>query len=381
MKVLTVFGTRPEAIKMAPVIKELSGFSDCIETRVCVTAQHREMLDQVLDIFDICPDYDLNLMRQGQSLTQVASAVLDQLVPILLTEKPDWVLVQGDTTTVMAAALAAFFHKVKVGHVESGLRTWDKSRPFPEEVNRRVADIVSDLHFAPTTWARDNLIHEGTDPLSIIVTGNTVVDAVLEISSRPRSLPDDLAAMVASPRRLILVTAHRRESFGEPFQQLCLALRDLALCYPQDIQLIYPVHLNPNVRGPVYEFLGNVPNILLLPPLDYVSLIHLLKHSYMVLTDSGGIQEEAPSFGVPVLVMRDVTERPEGVEAGVARLVGTCRETIVGQARRLLDDPIEFAKMAHRTNPYGDGKAASRIVSALLEKSHWQSHPEQRKLS
>lgn len=368
MRVLCVFGTRPEAIKMAPVIKELRKVQDRIETRVCVTAQHREMLDQVLRIFDIRPDYDLNLMQEGQTLTQVTSEVLMHLSSVIASEKPDWILVQGDTTTVMASALTAYFHSVRVGHVEAGLRTWDKSHPFPEEINRRVADIVADLHFAPTDWARDNLLREGVVESSIVVTGNTVVDALLDVASRSYSFPDNLAPIVASGKRLILVTAHRRESFGEPFRQLCLALREIALSYARDVQLIYPVHLNPNVRAPVYEILANVPNILLLPPLEYVPLVHLLKRAYFVLTDSGGIQEEAPSFGIPVLVMRDVTERPEGIQAGTARLVGTDRQRIVAEARLLLDDPVAHRQMAQAKNPYGDGHASERIVSALVRK-------------
>jgi UDP-N-acetylglucosamine 2-epimerase (non-hydrolysing) len=325
------------------------------------------MLDQVLRIFDIRPDYDLNLMQERQALTQVTAEVLTHLSPVIDRERPDWILIQGDTTTVMAAALAAYFHHAKIGHVEAGLRTWDKSHPFPEEINRRVADIVADLHFAPTDWARGNLLREGVADSSIIVTGNTVVDVLLEIACRPYSFSGHLAPIVASGKRLIVVTAHRRESFGEPFRQVCLALREIALSYARDVQLIYPVHLNPNVRAPVYEILADVPNILLLPPLEYVPLVHLLKRAFFVLTDSGGIQEEAPSFGVPVLVMRDVTERPEGVQAGIARLVGTDRDRIVAEAKRLLNDPVAYQQMAQVKNPYGDGHASERIVSALFE--------------
>ncbi len=366
MKILCVFGTRPEAIKVAPIIRELQRVPDRIETRVCVTAQHREMLDQVLDLFAIHPDYDLNLMENRQSLTRIASNVLTQIDSIIEIENPDWILVQGDTTSAMAAALAAYFHRVRVGHIEAGLRTWDKFRPFPEEINRRVVDIIADLYFAPTDWARNNLLREGVAEASVFVTGNTVVDALFEIASRPHSFQQDWSSIISTGRRLVLVTAHRRESFGEPFRELCLALREIALTYPEDVQLIFPVHLNPNVRAPVYEILANVPNILLLPPLDYMSLVHLLKRAYVVLTDSGGIQEEAPSFGVPVLIMRDVTERPEGIEAGVARLVGTRRDNIVAETRQLLDDQRVYQQMAQAKNPYGDGKAASRVVHAML---------------
>jgi UDP-N-acetylglucosamine 2-epimerase (non-hydrolysing) len=365
-KILTIFGTRPEAIKMAPVLKVLEAHPDRVESRVCVTAQHRQMLDQVLELFDIVPDHDLDLMTQDQSLAQVTAAVFTYLEPVLATERPDWVLVQGDTTTVMAASLLAFYHRIQVGHVEAGLRTRDKYRPFPEEINRRVAGVVADLHFAPTAWARDNLLHEGVDPETIYVTGNPVIDALLMVAARPYHPESGPLAGLPWERRLILVTAHRRENFGRPLERICAALAGIAGRYPDDVHIVYPVHLNPHVQGPVYRLLGDVPNVTLLPPLDYLPLVHLMKRCTLVLTDSGGIQEEAPGLGVPVLVLREVTERPEGVEAGTVRLVGTRTEDILREASRLLDDPAAYQHMAHAVNPYGDGHAAEYIVEALL---------------
>ena len=379
IKVLSIFGTRPEAIKMAPVVRELERHSGQIINRVCVTAQHREMLDQVLELFEIVPDYDLDLMQASQTPTQVASAVLAQLEPILQAEKPDWVLVQGDTTTVMAASLAAFYARVKVGHVEAGLRTFDKWQPFPEEINRRVAGVVADLHFAATDRARENLVREGVPVEQIFVTGNPVIDAIQWAAAQPfdfqtllegqGSDSPSLLAQELDDRKLILVTAHRRESFGEPLENICLALRDIAERYSDGVRIVYPVHLNPNVQEPVHRLLGSVPNITLLPPLDYLPLVHLMKRSTLVLTDSGGIQEEAPGLGKPVLVLRQVTERPEGVESGAVRIVGTDRERIVAMTERLLEDPADYALMARTVNPYGDGKAAERIAGALLGQS------------
>ncbi len=366
MKVLSVFGTRPEAIKMAPIVQELSRHQDRIQSIVCTTAQHRQMLDQVLKIFEIMPNHDLNVMRDGQSPVQVAAAVLTKLEPILHTECPDWVLVQGDTTTVAAAAMAAFYSRAKVGHVEAGLRTYDKHNPFPEEINRRVASVIADLHLAPTQRAKENLIREGVCEKSIRVTGNSVIDA-LQIAE---NLPYDPAAGPLNElpwdRRLILVTAHRRENFGIPLEQICLALRDIALAYPGDVHIVYPVHLNPNVQEPAHRILDRVPGVTLTEPLEYLPLVYLMKHATLVLTDSGGIQEEAPGLGKPVLVLREVTERPEAVEAGTVRLVGTCRSQIVEWTARLLGDPAEYGHMARAVNPYGDGQAARRIVEAIL---------------
>jgi UDP-N-acetylglucosamine 2-epimerase (non-hydrolysing) len=366
MKVLSVFGTRPEAIKMAPVIKELETHRDRIASQVCVTAQHRQMLDQVLKLFGIVPDYDLDIMRESQSLSDLTAAVFKRLDPVIGRADPDWILVQGDTTTVMATSLLAYYHRVKVGHVEAGLRTGDKWRPFPEEINRRVAGAVADLHFAPTTQARRNLLREGVGPIIIHVTGNPVIDALLMASDLPFDWENSALAGIPWARRIILVTAHRRENFGRPLEEICQALRDIASCYPDDIQIVYPVHLNPKVQGPVYRMLDGVPNITLLPPLEYLPMVHLMKRSHLVLTDSGGIQEEAPGLGKPVLVLREVTERPEAVAAGTVRLVGTNREQILEWTRRLMDNPDEHDKMAKAVNPYGDGHAAERIVAALL---------------
>ncbi len=384
LRLLTIIGTRPEAVKMAPVLKILA-MTPKVESIVCVTAQHRQMLDQVLNLFEITPDIDLDLMQADQSLAELTSVVLTRLDPILGQYKPDWVLVQGDTTTVMAAALLAFYRRIRLGHVEAGLRTYDKWQPFPEEVNRRVAGVVADLHFAPTEWACQNLIREGTPPGHVVVTGNPVIDALRLVASFPPpaeiqsilerlGLPAERVLPVISTEasnfsapRLVLVTAHRRESFGEPFEQICMALRELAETYLGQVQFVYPVHLNPNVQEPVYRLLGKIPNITLLAPLNYLPLIHIMKRATLVLTDSGGIQEEAPGLGVPALVLREVTERPEGVKAGTVLLVGTRRERIVSETRRLLDDTQAYAEMAHAVNPYGDGHAAERIVQAILD--------------
>ena len=365
-KVLSIFGTRPEAIKMAPVVRELAKHPNRITSKVCVTAQHREMLDQVLDLFGITPDYDLNLMKAGQSPTQVASLVLAQLEPILKQEQPDWVLVQGDTTTVMAASIAAFYARVKVGHVEAGLRTFDKWQPFPEEINRKIAGATADLHFAPTEQSRENLLREGVPDENIMVTGNTVIDAIHWVAEQPFDL-GSLTLNLSTDKKLILVTAHRRENFGQPIENICLALREIAEGYRDAVQIVYPVHLNPNIQGPVYRLLGNTPNITLLPPLDYLPLVHLMKHATLVLTDSGGIQEEAPGLGKPVLVLRDVTERPEAVQAGTVRLVGTDSDTIMAELSDLIVSRTNYERMAQAVNPYGDGHAARRIVGALQE--------------
>lgn len=366
LKVLTVFGTRPEAVKLGPVVLELARHADRIRSRICVTAQHRDMLDQVLHIFDLHPDYDLDVMQDNQSPTQVASVVLARLEPILISEQPDWVLVQGDTTTVTAAALAAFYARAHVGHVEAGLRTGDRWQPFPEEINRRVAGVIADRHFAPTTRSRDNLLRENVPPASIVVTGNTSIDALRWITAQPDR--DEVREMFAAApeSRIILVTAHRRENFGEPLKDICLALREIAQRYAGSVRIVYPVHRNPNVWGPVHDLLGDVPSVTLLPPLEYLPMMQLMQRAYLVVTDSGGIQEEAPGLGIPALVLRDVTERPEGVETGALRMVGTDRARIVAETSRLLDDRSEYELMAQAHNPFGDGHAAERIVASLL---------------
>lgn len=366
LKVLSVFGTRPEAIKMAPVVKELGKYPDEFETKVCVTAQHRQMLDQVLNLFEIVPDYDLNVMHESQSPAQVASAVLAKLEPVLDAEQPDWVLVQGDTTTVAAASLAAFYARTKVGHVEAGLRTFDKYQPFPEEINRRVAGVVADLHFAPTQRARQNLLREGVPDEAIRVTGNPVIDALHMVADLPYDPSCGPLKSIPWDKRLILVTAHRRENFGKPLEQICTALRDIALAYAGDVHIVYPVHLNPNVQEPVWRILGDVGGVTLTSPLDYLPIVYLMKRATLVLTDSGGIQEEAPGLGKPVLVLREVTERPEAVESGTVRVVGTQREVIESTTRLLLDNAQKYERMAKAVNPYGDGHASQRIVNALL---------------
>lgn len=376
MKILSVFGTRPEAVKMAPIVRLLKE-TPGIESRVCVTAQHRQMLDQVLELFHITPDYDLDLMRDNQSMAQVSAGIFTNLDPILGEEKPDWVLAVGDTTTVVTTSLLAFYRRIKFGHVEAGLRTRNKWHPFPEEINRRLATTMADLHFAPTQWSKQNLLNESVPEEAIVVTGNTVVDALTYVSKQDE--PQEIQALVESlgvkeqneqgkgARRLILVTAHRRENFGEPIECICHAIKQLAA--RGDVEIVYPVHLNPNVQEPVNRILKNVPHVTLLRPLDYLPMAHLMKRATLILTDSGGIQEEAPTFGVPVLVMRETTERPEGIEAGTLKLVGTDTHRIVEEANRLLDDPSAHAQMAKAGNPYGDGHAAERIVEALLKTS------------
>lgn len=363
---LSIFGTRPEAIKMAPVVQQLRRFPNQIRSVVCVTAQHRQMLDQVLGLFKIQPDYDLNLMRPDQSLSQITSTVIQNLDSVVREIKPDWVLVQGDTTTVMAASLVAFYHHVRIGHVEAGLRTHNKHQPFPEEINRRITDVLADLFFAPTEWARQNLLREHIANTAIHVTGNTVIDALLQVAAKNYSWADGPLAGIPRDKRLVLITAHRRENFGQPFIELCLAIKDLAQRYQQDCHFVYPVHLNPNVQKPVYEILNGQKNISLIEPLDYLPLVQLMKHTTLILTDSGGIQEEAPSLGVPVLVLRETTERPEAIEAGTARLVGANRVRIVTEASHLLDNDEAYEQMSRTVNPYGDGQAAQRIVDALI---------------
>lgn len=367
-KILLIFGTRPEAIKLAPVILKLRAKSKELRTIVCVTAQHRKMLDQVLELFEIQPDYDLNIMKKNQSLFDVTVSGLKKLEGVLTKEKPDIVLVQGDTTTTFIGSLTAFYAKIPVAHIEAGLRTNNKYAPYPEEINRRITSAIADIHFAPTETARQALLSENIPDGAIIVTGNTVVDALLwvrdEIRKNPPAMQEDIK-MAIKGRRLILVTGHRRESFGEGFEQICLALQDLVLKH-KDICIVYPVHLNPNVKEPVYRILGNSERILLVEPLPYAPFVWLMDNSYMILTDSGGIQEEAPSLGKPVLVMREVTERPEGIEAGCVALVGVDRKKIVEGVSNLLSDENLYKKMSQAKNPYGDGKAAERIVEALI---------------
>ena len=372
LRVLSVFGTRPEAIKLAPVIRELRRRPGFL-ARVCVTAQHRQMLDQVLEVFQIEPDYDLDLMRSDQSLFEITARALGALETVLREDKPDIVLVQGDTTTVFMATLAAYYLQIPVGHVEAGLRTHDKYNPFPEEGNRRLTDVLADFCFAPTESSRENLLREGVPDERIFVTGNTVIDALQETVQRLGALdtdpplPPELVGLSGSPR-IILVTGHRRESFGQEFENLCWGLRKLAE-RNEDVCIVYPVHLNPNVQRPVQRILGGVNRVVLTEPLEYTPFVWLLSRCHFVLTDSGGIQEEAPALGKPVLVMRKKTERPEGVEAGVARLVGTDTESIYLEGQRLLDDAGTYGKMAQAINPYGDGQAARRIAD-ILERSY-----------
>lgn len=372
IKIATVIGTRPEAIKMAPVIKELENHAGEIESVVCATAQHREMLDQVLDVFDISPDYDLNLMQPDQNLSQLTARILTALDMVMAEERPDWVLVQGDTTTVMAASLVAFYHRIKVGHVEAGLRTGDKRRPFPEEVNRRIADVLADLYFAPTERNLENLLREGVEPQAIVVTGNTVVDALLMTTRRVSERPPDARIGNIEDRKLILVTAHRRENFGIPLSNICCALKEIARLFQDDVHIVYPVHFNPNVFHPVHEMLGGVSNISLIEPVGYETFVSLMSRAYLILTDSGGLQEEAPSLDKPVLVLRQTTERPEVVALGGAKLVGAECETIVRETVRLLEDPAAYGKMASVANPYGDGCASQRIVQAIQAHSRGQ---------
>ena len=369
IKVLSIFGTRPEAVKMAPVVQELENRPG-IESTVCVTAQHREMLDQVLDLFQITPQIDLDLMRPNQTLAGLTANIFKNLDPVLAQIAPDWILVQGDTTTVMAAALNAFYRRIRIGHVEAGLRTHDKWAPFPEEINRKIAGVVADLHFAPTTFSKKNLLNEGVPERYIKVVGNTVIDALRQIINEPMpaEIHDFLEKkdILSKKKQLIVITAHRRENFGEPIRNICRAIKTIAAEHADSIELVYPVHLNPNIQEPVHEMLDDIPNVTLLQPLEYLPLIHLMKNAKLVLTDSGGIQEEATGLGLPTLVLREVTERPEGVEAGVLKLVGTNTDTIVKETDLLLSDPKHYDAMAHAANPFGDGHAAERIVDEIL---------------
>ena len=380
LRILSIFGTRPEAIKMAPVVQALAGDAR-FSAGVCVTAQHRQMLDQVLSIFDIKPDYDLDLMQPGQNLAELTGRILAGVSEVLRRDDPDLILVQGDTTTCMAAALAAFYERIPIGHVEAGLRSGRLDAPFPEEANRSIVSRIADLHFAPTDRARDNLVAEGIDPGQIYVTGNTVIDALLAVRDRLRGLHaghwradygDRLCeALGDSERRVILITGHRRESFGQGFRDLCAAVRDLALAHP-DWLFVYPVHLNPQVQQPVMAVLDGIENVHLIAPLDYLSFVWLMDRAHILLTDSGGIQEEAPSLGKPVLVMREVTERVEAIQAGTAQLVGTSRARIFDAVEGVLLDPAIYRAMSTAKNPYGDGTAAVQIMTAVQQ---WMRMP------
>ena len=372
VKVLSVFGTRPEAIKMAPVVKALTN-KEGIEAKVCVTAQHRQMLDQVLNLFEIEPDFDLDLMRPGQDLTDITSKVLLGMRNVFKAWRPDFVLVHGDTTTTLAASLAAYYEKIAVGHIEAGLRTGNIYSPWPEEMKRRIAGVISTIHFSPTETAKSNLLKEGVDEGIVHVTGNTVIDALLAVVQRLQSDSVLKATMgqqfdfINPAKRLILVTGHRRENFGSGFESICSSLDSISR--RDDVEIVYPVHLNPNVQEPVKRILHGNERVHLIEPLDYLPFVYLMERADILLTDSGGVQEEAPSLGKPVLVMRDTTERPEAVLAGTVKLVGTNQETIVTETLKLLDDPVEYARMSQAHNPYGDGLAATRIVDILGQKN------------
>lgn len=370
IRVLSILGTRPEAVKMAPVIQALEQHS-FIDSYVCVTAQHRLMLDQVLSLFNIKPDFDLDLMQENQSLTDLTANILIHLEKVLGQINPDWILVQGDTTTAMTASLLAYYNRIHLGHVEAGLRTGDKWQPFPEEVNRRMISVIADINFVPTEHSRQNLLREGVPEWRITCTGNTVIDALRVIESQP--VPEETTrileriGILRDKKQLILVTAHRRENFGKPIENICHALRDIAEKYSSTIEMVYPVHLNPNIREPVHRLLDKVENITLLEPVAYLTMVHLMRKAKLVLTDSGGIQEEATALNIPTLVLRDVTERPEGVEAGVLKVVGSDSDCIVHETSRLLDDAEAYLKMSHAENPFGDGHAAERIVHELVD--------------
>jgi len=376
-KILIVFGTRPEAIKMAPVVKAFLNNTKDFETKVCVTAQHREMLDQVLDIFDIKPDFDLNIMKAGQDLYDITSRVILGMRDVFNSFKPDVVLVHGDTSTSTMVALAAFYQQIPVAHVEAGLRTNNIYSPYPEEMNRQITGRIANFHFAPTEMAKNNLLKENVEEKNIFVTGNTVIDALylaLDKVKKSEELQNHIKEKLnkqlgedfnIEKSKFILVTGHRRENFGQGFLDICHALKEIALKYPE-VNVIYPVHLNPNVQKPVYDILGNTNNIFLISPLDYLPFIYLMQHSYLILTDSGGIQEEAPSLGKPVLVMRDTTERPEAVNAGTVKLVGTNKDLIVSEVTKLIENSDYYNKMSKANNPYGDGKASERIVKEIL---------------
>lgn len=374
-KILIVFGTRPEAIKMAPLVKEFKKNKINFETRVCVTAQHREMLDQVLEIFDIQPEYDLNIMKPGQNLYDITANVLVGIRDVLADFKPDIVFVHGDTSTTFSTSLAAYYAKVKVGHIEAGLRTYDIYSPWPEEGNRQLTGVLANYHFAPTVQSQENLLKEGKNKNDIFVTGNTVIDALMYVVDRIENQPElkekirnkiKVQYSLNSQRKLILVTGHRRENFGQGFINICEGLKQIALNNPE-IDIVYPVHLNPNVQRPVNEILSNIANVYLIDPLQYEEFIYLMSQAYFIITDSGGIQEEAPSLGKPVLVMRDTTERPEAVVAGTVKLVGCDQAVLVREAEKLLNDQNEYEMMSRAHNPYGDGKACERVVQLMQD--------------
>lgn len=380
MKILTVFGTRPEAIKMAPLVKALAEHSG-IEARVCVTAQHRQMLDQVLELFDIVPDYDLDIMKPGQTLSGITSEILTRIEPVLKEFQPDLVLVHGDTSTTFAATLAAYYQRIAVGHVEAGLRTGNIYSPWPEEANRKLTGALANLHLAPTELSRNNLLQEGVNPDTVHVTGNTVIDALLWVKQKlevdhglNQSLRDRFP-FLRDETRLVLITGHRRENFGDGFERICAAIRTLASDFP-DVDFLYPVHLNPNVREPVGRILQGVTNVHLIEPQDYLPFVYLMTRSHIILTDSGGIQEEAPSLGKPVLVMRDTTERPEAVAAGTVKLVGTNGQAIIDAVTTLLTNEIEYNRMAFSHNPYGDGKACERIVNIIKQSQRGNTYAQ-----
>lgn len=378
IKVMTVFGTRPEAIKMAPVVLELSKYPEYIQPIVAVTAQHREMLDQVLNLFNIVPNYDLDIMAKGQTLFDITCRAMQGLNEVLATEKPDIVLVHGDTTTTFAGALAAFYHQTTVGHVEAGLRTHDKYSPYPEEMNRKLTGSLTDLHFAPTLTAQNNLLTEATPAKATFVTGNTVIDALLATVNQEYVFADEMLSNIDyTKKRIILVTTHRRENIGEPMRHVYQALRQLVTEF-EDVEIVFPVHRNPLVREVVESELGGIERVRLIDPLEYEPFANLLARSYLVLTDSGGVQEEAPALGKPVLVLRDTTERPEAIEAGTVKLIGTDKDRVYEEARLLLADQSEYNRMANACNPYGDGQAARRIVETILWKYGFlKEQPEQ----
>ncbi len=371
INILIVFGTRPEVIKMAPLVWEFRKYPNHFNTKVCVTGQHRQMIDPLLKLFKIKVDHDLNIMRPNQTLEHITTSVLEKTGLILDKEKTDWIIVQGDTTTGMAAALAAFYKKIKVAHVEAGLRTWDHENPYPEEVNRRIIDSFSNAFFAHTAWAKNNLLKEGVAPSKISVTGNTVIDALLHSARKKFSFKNaGLESLGLEKRKIILVTAHRRENIGKPILNICAAIKYIAQKYAKEVCIVYPVHLNPNISKPVYEQLSKISNVFLIKPLEYLPFVHLMKKSYLLITDSGGLQEEAPSLGKPVLVLRKTTERPEGIKAGCVGVVGTERNKIIIEIERLLKNKKRYLRMSHVKNPYGDGKASQRIVNWVLKNSY-----------
>ncbi len=369
IKVMTIFGTRPEAIKMAPLVKELEAHSDKIEPIVCITAQHRQMLDQVLEIFDIKPDYDLNIMKDRQTLVGITTRGLEGLDEVMKEAQPDIALVHGDTTTTFVGSLAAFYNKITVGHVEAGLRTFDKYFPYPEEINRRLTGVISDMHFSPTERNRQNLLREGVSDDNIYVTGNTVIDALkTTVRDDYEFKCEELRTVDFENKKVIVMTAHRRENLGKPLENICLAVRDLAEKYGDGIEVVYPVHLNPAVRDTAFSILGETKNVKLIDPVNADELHNAIKRGYLVLTDSGGLQEEAPSLGKPVLVLRNETERPEAVEAGTVKIAGVDRDTIFKMTCELIDNEEEYKKMARAVNPYGDGFASKRIVKAIIDR-------------